>query len=94
MLKKASNGWLTSYTYSMTLTNKGIKTEYSRIQDFFVAIDLSGNKFEGEIPKIVGNLKALYKLNLSNNVLTGFVPSSLTTLTNLKSLDLSQNILV
>ena len=94
MLKKASNGWLTSYTYSMTLTNKGIKTEYSRIQDFFVAIDLSGNKFEGEIPKIVGNLKALHMLNLSNNVLIGFIPSSLATLTNLESLDLSQNMLV
>ena len=78
----------------MTLTNKGIKTKYSRIQDFFVAIDLSGNNFEGEIPIILGNLKALHMLNLSNNVLTGFIPPSLATLTNLESLDLSQNMLV
>ena len=42
----------------MTLTNKGIKTKYSRIQDFFVTIDLSANNFEGEIPKLLGNLKA------------------------------------
>ncbi|KAK7820210.1 receptor-like protein 7, partial [Quercus suber] len=95
MKKKVSYGWLLmSYAYSMTLTNKGIKTKYLKIQDFFVAIDLSGNKFEGEIPKILGNLKALHMLNLSNNILTGFIPSSLTILTNLESLDLSQNMLV
>ena len=58
MQKHLSNGWvLKSYVYSMTLTNKGIKTEYSGIQNFFVAINLSGNKFEGEIPKILGSLK-------------------------------------
>ncbi|KAM4077733.1 hypothetical protein ACJW30_12G162200 [Castanea mollissima] len=89
-----SCGWLYTYTYQMTLTNKGIKTEYWKIQDDFVAIDLSGNRFEGEIPKIVGNLKALRMLNLSNNVLTGSIPSSLVNLKNLESLDLSQNMLV
>ncbi|XP_065631083.1 receptor-like protein 9DC3 [Quercus suber] len=83
-----------SYAYSMTLTNKGMKAEYSEIQDFFVAINLSRNKFEGEIPKILGNLKTLHMLNLSNNILIGFIPSSLATLTNLESLDLSQNMLV
>ena len=77
----------------MTLTNKGIKTEYSRIQDFFVAIDISGNNFEGEIPKIVGNLKALCMLNLFNNVLTGSILVSLVNLTNLELLDLFQNML-
>ncbi|XP_050255240.1 receptor like protein 22-like [Quercus robur] len=95
MQKYPSNDWLMpSYAYSMTLTNKGIKTEYSRIQDFFVAIDLLGNKFEREIPKIWRNLKALHMLNLSNNILTSFISSSLATLTNLESLDLSQNMLV
>ncbi|XP_075647497.1 receptor like protein 22-like [Castanea sativa] len=88
------NGWIYSYHYPMILTNRGIKTKYWRIQDFFVAIDLSSNNFEGEIPKVVGNLNALYMLNLSNNVLTGFIPSSLSTLTNLEVLDLSQNMLV
>ena len=79
--------------YSMSLTNKGIKREYWRIQDFFVAMDLSSNKFDGEIPNIVGNLKALNMLNLSNNVLSGSIPSSLANLSNLESLDLSQNML-
>ena len=59
-----------------------------------MAIDLSGNRFEGEIPKIIGNLKALRMLNLSNNVLTSSIPSSLVNLKNLESLDLSQNMLV
>ena len=75
--KHVSNGWsMTSYAYSMALTNKGIMTKYLKIQDFFMAIDLSGNKFEGEIPKILGNLKVLHILNLSNNVLTSFISSS------------------
>uniref|UniRef100_A0A7N2MMB5 Uncharacterized protein n=1 Tax=Quercus lobata TaxID=97700 RepID=A0A7N2MMB5_QUELO len=38
---------------------------------------ITGNRFEGEIPKIIGNLKALCMLNLSNNVLTGSIPSSI-----------------
>ncbi|KAK4573609.1 hypothetical protein RGQ29_031527 [Quercus rubra] len=93
--KYVSNGWsMTSYAYSMALTNKGIKTKYLKIQDFFMAIDLSSNKFVGEIPKNLGNLNALHMLNLSNNILTSFIPSSLATLTNLESLDLSQNMLV
>ena len=94
VLKNASNDWLMLYIYSMTLTNKGKKTKYSKIQDFFVAIDLSGNKFEGEIPQILGNLKALHMLNISKYILTSFILSSLATLTNLESLDLSQNMLV
>ena len=75
----------------MQLTNKGIKTNYCKILDFFVAIDLSSNMFEGEIPKIVGNLKALCMLNLSNNVLTGSILVSLVNLTNLELLDLSED---
>ena len=64
-----------------------------RIQDFFVAMDLSSNKFDGEISNIMGNLKVLNMLNLSNNVLSGSIPSSLANLSNLESLDLSQNML-
>uniref|UniRef100_A0A7N2MLJ4 Leucine-rich repeat-containing N-terminal plant-type domain-containing protein n=1 Tax=Quercus lobata TaxID=97700 RepID=A0A7N2MLJ4_QUELO len=88
-----NNGRAFSYMYSMALTNKGIKREYWRIQDFFVGMDLSSNKFDGEIPNIMGNLKALKMLNLSNNVLSGSIPSSFANLSNLESLDLSQNML-
>jgi len=83
--------WSARYDYQMSLTNKGIETKYWKIQDFLVAIDLSSNRFDGEIPEVVGNLKGLHMLNFSNNVLVGSIPSSLANLTNLESLDLSLN---
>ncbi|KAL7218692.1 hypothetical protein ACSBR2_011875 [Camellia fascicularis] len=79
------------YSYTMSITNKGVNTEYQEILNIFTAIDLSSNKFEGVIPKFIGNLKGLQVLNLSNNDLNGGIPSCLGNLTNLESLDLSQN---
>ena len=78
-------------SYSMEMTNKGIKTLYEKIQDHLIAIDLSSNKFEGEISEVIGNLKGLHLLNISINILTGPISSSLGSLTELESLDLSQN---
>ncbi|KAK9996227.1 hypothetical protein SO802_020913 [Lithocarpus litseifolius] len=83
--------WKSDYTYSMTFTNRGIEIAYERIPYIFIAMDLSSNKFEGEIPKLVGNLKGIQLLNLSNNLLTGSIPSSLEKLRTLEALDLSQN---
>ncbi|PSS16085.1 Receptor-like protein [Actinidia chinensis var. chinensis] len=83
--------WNDSYEYSLTIINKGIKTEYYKIQTLFKAIDLSSNKFEGEIPGTIGYLCGAQLLNLSNNALIGSIPSSLGNLTSLESLDLSQN---
>ncbi|GKV21786.1 hypothetical protein SLEP1_g31732 [Rubroshorea leprosula] len=79
------------YPYSMTITNKGKKMEYAKILEVFSAMDLSCNKFEGEISEVIGNLKRLQLLNLSNNVLIGPIPTNLGYLTNLEALDLSQN---
>ncbi|KAG5560025.1 hypothetical protein RHGRI_003342 [Rhododendron griersonianum] len=56
-------------------------------------MDLSSNKFSGEIPESLGNLKGLQVLNISKNNLIGVFPSSLANLTNLESLDLSRNLL-
>nr|XP_043620086.1 receptor-like protein 6 [Erigeron canadensis] len=81
------------YQYSMTLTNKGVKREYERILNIFTAIDLSSNKFEGQIPPSLQELRGLESLNLSNNDLSGRVLTSLGNLKNLESLDLSQNML-
>ncbi|KAJ9560948.1 hypothetical protein OSB04_006108 [Centaurea solstitialis] len=81
----------TVFPYSMTITNKGVKTEYTRILNIFTAIDLSGNKFEGEIPQSLEDLRGLESLNLSNNHFSGRVLSSLGNLKNLESLDLSRN---
>ena len=79
------------FSYTLEMTNKGIKTLYQKIQDHLVAIDLSSNKFDGEISEVIGNLKGLHLLNISNNILTGPIPSSLGNLTELESLDISQN---
>ncbi|XP_059663945.1 receptor-like protein 6 [Cornus florida] len=76
---------------NLTLTNKGVEIVYLYILNVFTAIDLSSNRFEGEIPESIGILKSLHMLNLSNNNLIGQIPSSLGNLTELESLDLSRN---
>ncbi|PON77100.1 LRR domain containing protein [Trema orientale] len=83
--------WNFSYVYSITITIKGVELLYGKIQKAFVVIDLSSNKFEGEIPSCLGSLKGLQALNLSNNFLTGGIPSSFGDIVQLESLDLSQN---
>ncbi|XP_060968870.1 putative receptor like protein 25 isoform X2 [Cannabis sativa] len=79
------------YDYSTTFVLKSVATHYGKIPMNLAVIDLSSNNFSGQIPEIIGNLKALYSLNLSNNALNGRIPPSLGTLTELESLDLSQN---
>ncbi|KAF3440100.1 hypothetical protein FNV43_RR18378 [Rhamnella rubrinervis] len=80
-----------SYEFSITITNKGVERYYQAILEEFAVIDLSSNRFEGDIPEVIGNLQALHFLNLSNNFLTGVIPPSLGNLTELESLDFSQN---
>ncbi|KAL6330240.1 hypothetical protein AAG906_040162 [Vitis piasezkii] len=46
-----------NYNYSMTMTNKGMERVYPKIPRSFKAIDLSSNKFIGEIPKSIGKLR-------------------------------------
>ncbi|KAL0005486.1 hypothetical protein SO802_013047 [Lithocarpus litseifolius] len=83
--------WFDYFSFSLELTNKGIETIYEKIQNILIAIDLSNNRFEGEISEVIGNLKGLHVLNLSNNIFIGPIPSSLGNLTRLESLDLSRN---
>ncbi|XP_039168701.1 receptor like protein 22 [Eucalyptus grandis] len=83
-----------SMTYVIQLMNKGSKRDYAKIPDVLMAIDLSNNKFEGFIPKLIGDIKLLRMLNLSNNLFIGSIPPSLANLTVLESLDLSWNNLV
>ena len=83
--------WNGYFGYSMEITNKGNERVYEKIQNILIGIDFSNNRFEGEISKVIGNLKGLHLLDLSHNILTGCIPSSLGNLTELESLDLSQN---
>jgi Leucine-rich repeat (LRR) protein len=79
------------YIYSMDLTNKGNDMFYEKVYELLIAIDFSSNKFVGEVPKSIENLKGVQLLNLSNNYLTGHIPPSLGNLIVLEALDLSQN---
>ncbi|KAM3754645.1 hypothetical protein ACB098_03G181800 [Castanea mollissima] len=79
------------YKDSMTIVNKGVELELVKILTIFTAIDLSDNRFYGEIPDSLGNLKGLVVLNLSSNKFISHIPSSLGNIIALESLDLSQN---
>jgi Leucine-rich repeat (LRR) protein len=79
------------YQDSVVVTIKGKKIELERILTIFTTIDLSCNKFEGEIPKLLGRLTILRLLNLSHNSLTSHIPLSLANLSALESIDLSSN---
>ena len=79
------------YQDSMTVTIKGLEIEFVKILTTFTTIDLSSNKFQGEIPECIGNLNSLRALNFSHNYLTGHIPLSLRNLKMLESLDLSSN---
>ncbi|KFK22321.1 hypothetical protein AALP_AAs51526U000200 [Arabis alpina] len=80
------------YHSSVVLTNKGLKMELvGSVFTMYKTIDVSRNRFEGDIPESIGSLKELIVLNMSYNAFTGHIPQSLTNLTNLQSLDLSQN---
>ncbi|GLT26529.1 hypothetical protein SLA2020_015890 [Shorea laevis] len=85
------------YPYSMTITNKGVKMEYAKVLKIFSAVDLSCNKFDGEIPDVVGglkgNLKNLKALDLSQNKLVGNIPTQLTQLNFLEVFNVSYNYL-
>ena len=75
----------------LSITYKGVERRLMRILTTLTIIDFSSNRFNGEIPEILGELGSLIVLNLSHNSLTGPIPSSLSNLSKLESLDLSSN---
>ncbi|XWS10145.1 hypothetical protein CRYUN_Cryun39dG0050000 [Craigia yunnanensis] len=76
---------------ALFITFKGLKYKLKGILTTLKVIDFSKNRFNEEIPEILGKLGSLVVLNLSHNILTGPIPSSLSNLSNLESLDLSSN---
>nr|AAV33689.1 Hcr9-OR2A [Solanum pimpinellifolium] len=79
------------YTSSIIVTTKGLDLELPRVLTTEIIINLSKNRFEGQIPSIIGDLVGLRTLNLSHNRLEGDIPVSLHKLSVLESLDLSSN---
>ena len=73
---------------------KGNAMELVKILKIFTILDLSNNEFDGEIPKVIGELYLLKGLNFSHNRITGSIPPSMGNLTNLEWSDLSWNKLV
>ncbi|KAL6346941.1 hypothetical protein AAG906_006001 [Vitis piasezkii] len=47
------------YQDSVMVTIKGLEIEFVKILNAFATIDLSSNKFQGEIPQSIGNLNSL-----------------------------------
>ncbi|CAN7110473.1 unnamed protein product [Brassica rapa subsp. narinosa] len=81
-----------NYVKSVVLANKGLEMKLLGTSfNIYKSIDVSGNRFQGEIPKSIGLLKEMIVLNMSNNAFIGSIPPSLWNLTNLQSLDLSRN---
>ncbi|PAN04057.2 hypothetical protein PAHAL_1G038300 [Panicum hallii] len=54
-------------------------------------LNLEGNKFTGNIPDSIGQLKRLEELHLDNNNMSEELPSSLENCTNLRTIDLKSN---
>ncbi|XP_028753003.1 receptor-like protein 9DC3 [Neltuma alba] len=82
------------YQYSVKINMKGNAMELEKILKILTTLDLSSNKFDGEIPKVIGELYSLKGLNFSHNGITGSIPQSMGNLTNVEWLDLSWNKLV
>ncbi|EOY19927.1 Receptor like protein 6, putative [Theobroma cacao] len=83
-----------SYDYSVSVVMKGHDRELVKILKIFKSIDLSNNKFRGEIPTSIGKLVSLKGLNLSHNSFSGHIPWTMGNLNALEWLDLSSNKLV
>ncbi|KAJ9540410.1 hypothetical protein OSB04_026916 [Centaurea solstitialis] len=78
---------------SILVAWKGTERNFERVGlQLFKSIDLSNNKFSGELPYEITNLHGLVLLNLSINKLHGEVPKDMGRLESLDSLDLSQNV--
>ncbi|KAF2907130.1 hypothetical protein DAI22_12g072900 [Oryza sativa Japonica Group] len=79
------------YKFTVAVTYKGSHMTFSKILTSLVLIDVSNNKFHGNIPAGIEELVLLHGLNMSHNVLTGPIPTQFGKLDNLETLDLSSN---
>ncbi|KAH0642973.1 hypothetical protein KY289_033947 [Solanum tuberosum] len=83
----------TGYHYHVSLVIKGNEFDMI-ITSIMTSVDLSNNRFEGDIPNSIGNLSSLVLLNLSHNSFRGHIPAEFAKLQALEALDLSWNRLI
>ncbi|XP_073267819.1 receptor-like protein EIX2 isoform X3 [Populus alba] len=79
------------YVENVWVYIKGMQLKYTKTLPFLFSIDLSRNRFVGEIPNQLMNLLGLQNLNLSGNNFKGQIPWKIGDLRQLQSLDLSRN---
>ncbi|XP_014504714.2 LRR receptor-like serine/threonine-protein kinase GSO2 [Vigna radiata var. radiata] len=79
------------YTLKISFMWKGVEQWFKNPELQLKSIDLSSNKFTGDVPKEVGYLLGLVSLNLSRNNLSGEIPLEIGNLSLLEYLDLSRN---
>ncbi|PHT99208.1 hypothetical protein BC332_31815 [Capsicum chinense] len=60
-----------NYANTLIVTTKGLDLELPRVLTTEVIINLSRNRFEGYLPRIIGDLVGIRTLNLSHNGLEG-----------------------
>jgi leucine-rich repeat protein SHOC2 len=80
--------------YPVSVMVKDVQMTFTQLLVDYTIVDLSNNKFEGEIPNVIGTLKSLKVLNLSHNNLNGEIPNALGNMLGIESLDLSWNQLI
>ncbi|KAH0649464.1 hypothetical protein KY285_034712 [Solanum tuberosum] len=92
-LDEENTGITRDYLYHFSLVIKGNEFDM-RITSIMKSVDLSSNRFEGDIPNSIGNLSSLVLLNLSHNSFRGRIPAEFAQLQQLEALDLSMNRLI
>ncbi|XP_021972013.1 receptor-like protein EIX2 [Helianthus annuus] len=80
-----------SFLVGDELVMKGKEATYRSFLGLVMLLDLSSNKFSGQIPSELTTLHKLKSLNLSRNQLTGEIPNKIGDMKSLESLDLSVN---
>ncbi|KAJ9540628.1 hypothetical protein OSB04_027134 [Centaurea solstitialis] len=79
------------FVISELLVMKGREDMYKSFLGLVKMMDLSSNKFSGQIPSELTALRELKSLNLSRNQLTGKIPEKIGDMNSLESFDLSLN---
>ncbi|WOG84403.1 hypothetical protein DCAR_0103586 [Daucus carota subsp. sativus] len=82
-----------TYQDAVTISIKGQRLDLVKILNIYTSIDISNNRFEGNIPHTISELKSLSSFNMSHNTLSGSIPNSFGTIKVLETLDLLVNML-